>query len=67
MPSLMTQEYGVIMAIENLSDKIVFITGAASGIGAAIARAFAGQGCKVVLADLGTWTQPGHALDADRP
>ena len=40
------------MAIENLSDKIVFITGAASGIGAAIARAFAGQGCKVVLADL---------------
>ena len=40
------------MAIENLSDKIVFITGAASGIGAAIARAFAGQGCEVVLADL---------------
>ncbi len=40
------------MALPNLLDKIVFITGAASGIGAATAHAFAEQGCEVVLADL---------------
>jgi len=40
------------MALPNLKDKIVFITGAASGIGAATARAFAAQGCELILADL---------------
>jgi NAD(P)-dependent dehydrogenase (short-subunit alcohol dehydrogenase family) len=40
------------MTINNLSENIVFITGAASGIGAAIAHAFAGQGCELILADL---------------
>ena len=40
------------MAIRNLQGKTVFITGAASGIGAATARAFAEQGCVLVLADL---------------
>src|SRR5210317_62617 len=40
------------MALPNLKDRIVFITGAASGIGAATARAFADQGCELVLADL---------------
>lgn len=40
------------MALPNLKGKIVFITGAASGIGAATARAFAAQGCELVLADL---------------
>lgn len=40
------------MAIRDLQDKIVFITGAASGIGAATAHAFAQQGCALVLADL---------------
>lgn len=40
------------MALPNLKDKIAFITGAASGIGAATARAFAAQGCVLVLADL---------------
>ncbi len=34
----------------SLRDKIVFITGASSGIGAACARAFAAQGAKVLLA-----------------
>jgi NAD(P)-dependent dehydrogenase (short-subunit alcohol dehydrogenase family) len=40
------------MALRDLTDKIVFITGAASGIGAATARAFAAQGCELILADL---------------
>ena len=40
------------MALRDLREKIVFITGAASGIGAATAHAFAEQGCEVVLADL---------------
>jgi len=40
------------MAIEDLKDKRLFITGAASGIGAATAIAFARQGCEVFLADL---------------
>lgn len=36
----------------NLKNKKVVITGAASGIGAAIAKAFAKEGCKLVLADI---------------
>ncbi len=34
----------------NLRDKIVFITGASAGIGAATALAFAAEGCKLLLA-----------------
>jgi 3-hydroxy acid dehydrogenase/malonic semialdehyde reductase len=34
----------------NLRDKIVFITGASSGIGAATALAFAAEGCRLLLA-----------------
>jgi len=34
----------------NLNGKVVFITGASSGIGAATARAFAGQGARLLLA-----------------
>lgn len=35
--------------IEDLRDKLVFITGASSGIGAALARAFGAQGAKLAL------------------
>ena len=37
------------MIIDDLKDKRVLITGASTGIGAALARAFAGQGAKVAI------------------
>lgn len=44
----------------NLADKVVIVTGAASGIGAAIARNLAGNGAKVVACDvnpnISNWT-----------
>ena len=40
------------MAIRQLKNKRVFITGAASGIGAATALAFANEGCSLILADM---------------
>ena len=42
-----------------LTDRVVAITGAAGGIGSALARAFAAKGARVALLDL-----PGPALDA---
>jgi 3-oxoacyl-[acyl-carrier protein] reductase len=37
---------------ESLQDKVVLVTGAAGGIGRAIAERFAGQGCKLVVNDV---------------
>ena len=37
-----------------LDDKIAFVTGAGSGIGREIARVYAAQGARVVVADLNT-------------
>lgn len=38
--------------MENMRDRIAVVTGAGSGIGRALALALAGEGCKVVLADI---------------
>lgn len=38
--------------MENLADKVAFITGGASGIGLGIAKAFAKEGMKIVIADI---------------
>jgi len=35
-----------------LTDRVALVTGAASGIGEAIARAYAGKGAKIALCDL---------------
>ena len=39
--------------VYNLRGKAVIVTGAAQGMGEAVARAFAGLGAKVMLADIG--------------
>jgi NAD(P)-dependent dehydrogenase (short-subunit alcohol dehydrogenase family) len=38
--------------MRNLTGKVIVVTGGASGIGLGMARAFAGAGMKLVIADL---------------
>jgi NAD(P)-dependent dehydrogenase (short-subunit alcohol dehydrogenase family) len=38
--------------MQNLTDQVAVVTGGASGIGLALARAFAAEGCRVVIADI---------------
>ena len=38
--------------MENLNDQVAVITGGASGIGLALARALAAEGCRIVIADI---------------
>ncbi len=47
----------------DLAEKVVLVTGGASGIGAAIVRRFAAQGCKVAFIDMND--AAGHALAAE--
>ena len=42
------------MELERFRDKIIVVTGAASGIGAATARRFAREGARLALADIDT-------------
>ena len=49
--------------MSGVEGKAVVVTGAASGIGAATARLFAGRGSRVVIADL--QEEPGEALAAE--
>lgn len=48
-----------------LQDKVVLVTGAASGIGAAAARLFATEGARVVLADINETAGQGLAAELD--
>ena len=48
--------------METLTDSTVVVTGGASGIGLALARGFAAEGCRVVIADI-----EAAALDAALP
>lgn len=51
--------------MDRVKDKVCIVTGAASGLGAASARLLAGEGAKLVLADIDD--APGEALAASLP
>jgi NAD(P)-dependent dehydrogenase (short-subunit alcohol dehydrogenase family) len=50
-----------VEAMERLNDKVVVVTGGARGIGATMAKAFAGEGAKVVVTDI---TDPSATVEA---
>ena len=54
------------MSLRNLKHKIVVVTGAGSGIGAAAARAFARQGATIVAADIDFLAVESLAHELDR-
>jgi NAD(P)-dependent dehydrogenase (short-subunit alcohol dehydrogenase family) len=49
--------------MSRLRDKSILITGAAGGIGSAIAKAIAREGGRAILTDLASHTGMDHALD----
>lgn len=56
---------GIPVAYRSLAGRRVLVTGGASGIGGAMAEAFAGQGCAVHVLDI--QDEAGHALVARLP
>ena len=51
--------------IKSYKDKVVVVTGAASGIGAAISRSFAREGAKLALLDMDSESVEGFARDLE--
>ncbi len=49
--------------MENLAERLVIVTGAGSGVGAATARALIANGCRVVLADRSVRALDGQAAE----
>ena len=49
--------------MNRVKDKVIVITGAASGLGLADARALVNQGAKVVMTDIDTAAGQSHASD----
>ncbi len=49
--------------MDRVKDKVIVITGAASGLGLADARALVNQGAKVVMTDIDTAAGQSHASD----
>ena len=47
----------------NLKGRVAVITGGAAGIGEAIARALAAEGCKICIVDRNAETRPPSGLD----